>query len=146
MYTSSDVPTAGRSALDAPPAFPPDRTKPGDDTQSLLGASSVNGDGLGVSADTPTGRALGGVMLMMEGANLVQSVIPGAIPPPILQLIQQLSVTLPEIVRSMQQSQMTGPGGVLTALGQPPAPGAGTPMTGEGMGGGMGGPQMGMGM
>lgn len=123
------------TSLDRLPLAPPDRIKPyptapGDDTMSILGAPNVNGEGAGVSASSPTGRALGGVMMMMQGANEVTNVIPGAIPPPLMQLIQQLMVTVPEIVRNMQQ--MTGAGGMLTtmgmeAMGQPMAP----PPTGD---------------
>ncbi len=106
---------------------------------SLLGAPNVNGDGVGTSANSPTGRALVGVMKMMQGANDIESVVPGAIPSPLMQLIQQLSVTLPEIVRNMQQ--MTGPGGMLSTMGQPPM---GPGMAGGGMGGGGMQPPMGM--
>jgi hypothetical protein len=101
---------------------------------SLLGAPNANGEGMGASASTPTGRALGGVMMMMNGANMIESVVPGAIPPPLVQLIQQLSITLPEIVRNMQQ--MTGPGGLLTSMGMPNGPNGPGGMGGP-MGGGM---------
>ncbi len=137
--------TPGRLDLDSPPSAPADRVKPksaptpGDDTMSLLGANNVNGPGAGVSANTPTGRALVGVMKMMQGANEVESVVPGAIPPPLMQLIQQLSVTLPEIVRNMQQ--MTGPGGMLSSMGMPPAM---PPMMGGPMGAPPPPPMMGM--
>lgn len=110
---------------------------------SILGAPNVNGEGIGMSASTPTGRALVGVMKMMQGANDIESVVPGAIPPPLMQLIQQLSITLPEIVRNMQQ--MTGPGGMLTSMGQPPMGAPQSPMGSMGpmMMGGMQ-PPMGM--
>lgn len=111
---------ASPTDLDRLPLSPPDRIKsyptmPGDDTMSILDAPNVNGEGVGMSASSPTGRALAGVMMMMQGANEITNVIPGAVPPPLMQLIQQLMVTVPEIVRNMQQ--MTGAGGMLTAMG-----------------------------
>lgn len=135
--TPYDSQSSSRVNLDEPPLSPPARlkplpTQPGDDTLSLLGAPNVNGEGVGVSASSPTGRALGGVMKMMEGANDIQSVVPGAVPPPVLMMIQELSVILPEIVRNMQQ--MTGPGGMLSTMGMNDlGAGAGAPV-GAGMG------------
>jgi hypothetical protein len=120
-------------SLDRPPAPPTDLLKPGDQTQSILGAPNVNGDGIGVSANTPTGIVLRGVMKMMDGANDVTSVAPGLIPPPIMILIQELMTTAPEVVRTMQQ--MTGPGGMLSTMGM--SMGAG--MAPGGMAGGGGG-------
>lgn len=134
------TPGSGRGELlDTPPPSPPARIKPispsmslpGDDTMSLLGAPNANGEGVGVSMSTPTGRALAGIMKMMEGVNDIQSVIPGVIPPPIIMMIQALMTEIPEIVRSMQQ--MTGPGGMLSTMGANDLGG------GSGMGGGMGG-------
>ena len=124
--------------LDRAPLAPPDRIKPyptmpGDDTESILGGPNVNEDGAGLSASSPTGIALAGVMQMMQGANAISSVIPGAIPPPLMQLIQQLMVTIPEIVRNMQQ--MTGAGGMLTNMGQQAMGQPMGPQPGMGMGG-----------
>lgn len=132
------------SSLSSPPV-PSSLSAPGDDTMSILGAPSANGEGLGVSADSPTGRALQGVMFMMQGVNLIQSVIPGVIPPPIIMMIQALTTQIPEIVRNM--SQMTGPGGMLSTMGandlnalnpgNPMSSGAGAgAMAGAPMGGG----------
>lgn len=148
--SASSFGTGGRSMLDTPPPSPPPLIKPsqslpGDDTMSLLGAPNVNGEGVGMSANTPTGRALGGVMKMMDGVNDIESVVPGAIPPPIIMVIQTLMTQIPEIVRNMQQ--MTGPGGMLSSMGAndlgmgamgggaPMNPMAG-PMAGAPMGGG----------
>lgn len=123
--------------LDAPPPTPADRIKPpttlpGDETSSILGAPNVNGEGgFGTAANSPTGRALSGVMKIMQGINEVQSVIPGAVPPPFIMMAEKLSQIIPEIVRSMQQ-QMTGPGGMLSTMGMDPG-------MGSGMGGGMSG-------
>lgn len=150
-YGFGTNPTAGRAPLDAPPLPPPDRLKPlppapGDDTIALLGAPNVNGEGAGISAETPMGIALGGVMKMMMGANEIVSVVPGAIPPPLMMLIQELMTSIPDIVRNMQQ--MTGPGGMLSTMGMSANPmnpmmgaggmGAGAPMSTPPMGGGMG--------
>lgn len=137
---TSSSPQPSRLSLDAVPSAPTDRIKPpapGDETMSILGAPNVNGEDVGISASTPTGIALGGIMKMMQGANDIQTVVPGAIPPPILQLIQQLSLTLPEIVRNMQQ--MTGPGGMLSTMGAGGMGGMGgmngmNPMSGGGAG------------
>lgn len=119
---SSPLGSPDRRPLDTAPYPPPDQIKPsmtlpGDSTMSILGAPNVNGEGgIGVAADSPTGRAYTGVMMMMQGANIVQSVIPGAIPPPLFMMIEKLSQIVPEIVRGMQQ-QMTGPGGMLSTMG-----------------------------
>lgn len=134
MYEAIAPRRLPQSGLDTPPPSPIDLVKPGDSTMSLLGAENVNGPGAGASINTPTGRALSGVMKMMQGANDVESVIPGAIPPPLMQLIQTLMTMVPEIVRNMQQ--MTGPGGMLSSMGAAPMNPM-TPMPG-GMPGGMG--------
>lgn len=109
-------------ALDSPPPSPKPRTKPGDDTDALYGESFM-GDGNGIGADTPMGKALGGLSMLMGGVNLVESVLPGSIPPPVIQLIQQLIQTIPEQVRSM--SVATGPTALMAAQNPATMMGAG---------------------
>lgn len=119
------------SMLDAPPPAPPPMTKPGDDTTSLLGGLNTNPAG-GASVNTPMGRVLRGLSSLMMGINDIEGVVPGSIPPPMLQIVTQLTQTLPEVVRQMTttpgpQSLMLAaqsgamPGAQMGMLNQPPS-------------------------
>lgn len=134
-YDQAAIPRGpGTVSLDRTPPPPPLRKKPGDDTQSLLGGANVNPPGVGASMATPMGRALAGVQRLMEGANLVESVVPGSIPPPVIMIITSLMEQIPEAVRQMQMMQGMGGAGMMgDVLGAQGGMGMGSPAAAMGM-------------
>ena len=103
------------SSLSSPPPPPPDRVKPGDDTRALLG-DDMSASG-GVGASTPGGRANAGVMMLMQGANEIQSIFPGhPLLPQLIQIVTQLSNDIPQAVSAMQQS--VAPNQLLASIGR----------------------------
>lgn len=112
---------SGGPTLDSAPPTPPDVTKPGDSTRSLLGDDMSANPGGGIGASTPGGRANSGVMMLMQGVNEIQSVFPGhPLLPQLIQIVSQLSSDIPQAIAAMRTT--VAPNQLLAAIGQSGAP------------------------
>lgn len=100
--------SASSNGLDSPPAQPKMTRRPGDDTLALAGQSTdgTGTSGPGAAAADPSGRALAGVAMMLQGAQMVSSVVPAAIPPELQMMLEILRQTVPQAVAQLAQSNM----------------------------------------
>jgi len=96
--------------LDGPPPRPPLKSKPGEDTFSLLGPSQGGGS-LPLNAVGGRGRALAGVAMLLQGAQMVLAELPAAMPPELLSAIESLTQAVPMMLEQQGQN-----GGMMNLL------------------------------
>lgn len=99
---------ASSNGLDTPPAQPKLTKRPGDDTLALAGQNTdgTGTAGAGAAAADPSGRALAGVAMMLQGAQMISSVVPAAVPPELQMMLEILRQTVPQAVAALAQSNM----------------------------------------
>lgn len=136
---------SGSAILDGAPPSPtdkifPKRSRPGEDTASLLGDdgnSDENAGGSNPQLQSAGGRLLQGISLMMQGANMVESVSPGMLSEPVKQAIAQLMEQGPQQADNMARQQ--NPTSMLSSIGGSAASSPSPAMGSAAMGGGNGG-------
>lgn len=113
----------GREDITHNPPQPPTKVAKGEH-EGMMGGDDDQGMGgsVGMGGGASYSTAIEGVGQMLMGAQKVMSILPGSIPPPILQFLEALKTTVPQALQDMAQS---GPG-MMGALmpGQQAAQGA----------------------
>lgn len=104
----------------------PPKMDPADaSTLDMLGESpldQVNGGGVSMAESGGPGMALGAVAMILQGSQLLSTVLPGTVPPEVLLWIDNLMTTVPQII----QQQSSGMGMMAAAAGGAPMmPGTG---------------------
>lgn len=91
----------------APPQ-PPAKVAEGEHT-GMMGPATTESDSVspGLGGGVSISTALEGVGMMLMGAQKLQSVMPGTVPPPIMQFLEALKITVPQALQDLATS---GPG------------------------------------
>lgn len=101
---SAGAPGAPLKSVRKPPAADAADTS----TLDMLGSNPLNGN-LGDSATGSAGMAMGGLAAIAKGVQVLSQVVPGFVPPPMLQWLDQAMQQLPQLLQQQSSTSSLPP-------------------------------------